>query len=489
MITRRSFLAAGAAAPVAGGGPDFSEVRKLIREKLDGDGVPSLAVAVCRRGEMLWEEGFGWADREGRVAATPETPYSLASITKPFTATAVMMLAERKRVPLDSALEAHLAPLALRTYVGEPKDVTVRRTLNHIAGLPLHFQFFYEDDADKWPAIEDTIRRYGMVPFPPGERYRYSNLGYAILGHIISKRSGMSYAEFVRKEILGPLGMTRSYAGRDAARPMAARYLRTFGKLPYYEADTPGGSILVASARDLIRFANFHLKLSRGPRLSEAGIEEMQRSVAPAGPDSGYGLGWMVREDHHGYRSVSHTGSMPGVATALRLLPSEKIAVAALCNASHPLPHQAADAILAAILPEYRRRLEESRKQSRPRPRSGGWQAPPPELAGDWSGKVVTYAGEQPISMSFKAGGDVHVRLGTGLRALLNDVEFTGGRLTGRMLGDIGTPDANRHGNYTLRMEVVLRGGAVKGVIETAPNADVRRMTGGLSHWVEMRRA
>jgi CubicO group peptidase (beta-lactamase class C family) len=114
-----------------------------IRRLLDSARVASVAVAVARDGVVLWEEGFGHADLARRIPATPSTLYSVASISKPITATAVMQLVERGRVDLDRPIDGYLGAMRVTGLAGDASGVTVRRVLSHTAGLPLHYRFFY----------------------------------------------------------------------------------------------------------------------------------------------------------------------------------------------------------------------------------------------------------------------------------------------------------------------------------------------------------
>jgi CubicO group peptidase (beta-lactamase class C family) len=119
---------------------DVEAFRTKIRKILADKAAPSLAVAVARNGEIVWSEAFGFADREARVPATAETPYSIASLSKPFTATALMILEERGRLGLDAALSRYVGPLE-RPGVSAPGEVTLRRLLGHVAGFPVHYQY------------------------------------------------------------------------------------------------------------------------------------------------------------------------------------------------------------------------------------------------------------------------------------------------------------------------------------------------------------
>ena len=148
----------------------FDRVREFIKQQLTERRLPSIAVAVARDGQIIWEEAFGWADTEKRVPATPHTMYSLASISKPITATGLMILKERGRIELDRPINEYLGEAKIAVRVGNPAEATVRRVANHTAGLPLHYQFFYDDEPYRAPSRDETIRRYGNCVTAPGER-------------------------------------------------------------------------------------------------------------------------------------------------------------------------------------------------------------------------------------------------------------------------------------------------------------------------------
>ena len=136
----------------------FDRARAHIRRQLVESGIPSITVAVAREGKILWEEGFGWADRERRRPATPHTLYSLASISKPMTATGLMILVERGKVRLDAPADEYLGRARLTGYAGSAAEATVRRVANHSAGLPLHVNFFYSNEPHRPPPMQEIGR-------------------------------------------------------------------------------------------------------------------------------------------------------------------------------------------------------------------------------------------------------------------------------------------------------------------------------------------
>jgi CubicO group peptidase (beta-lactamase class C family) len=483
----------------------FRNVREMIRSRMVEEVLPGLAVAVARNGEILWEEGFGWADRENRVAADAHTMFSLASISKPITATGIMVLRERGALDLDRPVDEYLGEAKLNARLGDASEASVRRVANHTAGLPLHYQFFYEDEPYRRPPMDETIRRYGNLITAPGERYHYSNLGYGILDHVISRLSGRAYADFMREEVFLPLGMTRSSVdvapGLEAFQ--AVRYGADGVGYPFYDFDHPGGSAVYSSAHDLVRFGMFHLKQRLPDQkavLTDETRDVMQAPTAESGGGSGYGIGWATNTDETGYRTVGHGGGMGGVSTHLQMVPSEGIVVVALANASCDLPWKAGEEILDALLPERAARRAQARAereaQEKRKQRGQADFKPAKDLLGQWGGTVHTYRGAIPLTLWFKRSGDVHARLGTQLKTLLNDVTFDNDsrKLGGQMAGDIGTEDANRR-PYRLHLDLRFRGDTLSGSmvaishLEGAPGgAPGRRVGNALSHWAELRR-
>jgi CubicO group peptidase (beta-lactamase class C family) len=465
----------------------FDSVREFIKRQLTERRLPSIAVAVARDGRIIWEEAFGWADTEKRVPATPHTMYSLASISKPITATGLMILKERGRIELDRPINEYLGEAKIAVRVGNPAEATVRRVANHTAGLPLHYQFFYEDESYRAPSRDETIRRYGNCVTAPGERYQYSNLGYGILDHVITRASGRSYADFMREEVFLPLGLTHTSVniGPGLEKYQAVRYSGDGTPIPFYDFDHPGGSAVYASAHDLVRFGMFHLKSHLPDQkaiLKDETIDEMQKATVDTSPNTGYGIGWAITEYPGGHRRVEHSGGMGGVSTLLRFYPAEKIAIVVLGNASSTLPGQVMEQIVAVVAPDSAR----SPGAQNQAPSEQDFK-PSGALLGAWQGKVHTYKGEHSFRLLFQPDGDVHAKLGSQFETLLNRPQFKDGYLSGSFSGDIGTEDANRT-RYLLQLSLKLRGDVLNGAMTAQSVALGRRVGNALTHWVELKK-
>lgn len=467
------------------GPPSINSVRDGIREAIGGGDVMSVAFSVSRRGEVLWEEAYGLADAEGNVAATAGTPYSLASVSKPITATALMILVERGLVDLDRPVNDYLGDARLQGRAGDAAEATVRRVAAHYAGLPLHYQFFLANEDFPRPDMEETIRRYGVLVTKPGQHYQYSNLGYGVLEYLIERVSGRPYGEFLREEIFGPLGMNHSSAPVNAAPEGAAvRYWDKDTPLPFYDFDHRGASAVFASARDLTRFGMFHLgleALGAGQPLRTSTIEEMREPVARIDENRGYGIGWGINNDRSGYRTVSHTGGMGGVATTLILVPDEQITVAVVSNSRGGVVGRVADELLAALLPEF-----DHGGQGRPQEQEGL----PPEvgerLKGEWRGEVHTWAGQRTLRLWFAPGEASRAQLGDQPVARVQQLDYDDDLFHGVFDGDIGTPDASRR-EHRLRFKLALEGDRLRGSL-TAVGKPTPKLPNALSYWTELAR-
>lgn len=461
----------------------FDPVREFIRKGLVETGMPSISVAVAKDGKIFWEEGFGWADREKRIRATEHTMYSLASISKPFTATGLMVLAQQGKLDLDRAVNDYLGNASVRARVGDAAQATLRRVANHSSGLPLHVQFFYRDTSRRPPSMDETILRYGNLVTVPGERFQYSNLGFGILDYIIERVSRKTYVDFMREDVFIPLDLTHTsvHIGPGLEPFAATRYGRDGLPVAFYEFDHTGASAVWSSAHDLARFGMFHLKTHLPDQkavLTDESIDAMQKPTFPSGKDVGYGIAWVVTDTAGGYRVISHNGAMHGVATTLRLVPSERLVVTVLCNGSDQLPHRVADEIFKVMLPNWRQ--PERSSDSRP-----GFSLPS-ELEGVWSGRIFTYKGALPLNLHLRGSGEVHAQIGDQMKVLVNGPRWQNHYFSGEFFGDLGTDDTGP-GPAQIRLLLKLRGRTLNG---SATASALPGMRGGfnLTHWTELKR-
>ncbi len=305
----------------------------------DRHDIPGVVVAVRHEDELLLSRGYGYADLDRRVAMTPDHIFRIASHSKTFTATAIMQLVEQGRVRLDDPLATHVS--WLRDQDGLAR-VTVRQALNHTTGIVRD-----GDDADYWQLEHpfpdaDELRRLveqaGAV-LPANDRFKYSNLAYALLGQVVARAAGLPYADYVRQHIIDPLGLTATGPETDerARAGLATGYtVRRFGRPRRPLPDASTGALapatgFYATAVDLCRYASGHF-FGNDVLMSDAAKREMQQpywEVVQA--DAQYGLGFAVQRV--GERQlIGHGGSFPGFSTVTLFDPRDRLAVVALTN-------------------------------------------------------------------------------------------------------------------------------------------------------------
>jgi CubicO group peptidase (beta-lactamase class C family) len=468
--------------------PAFQEVRATILEAITNGEIPSMSVAVAQGGEVIWEEAFGWADREKMIPATPHTMYSMASISKPITTTGLMVLVERGEVDLAEPVNRYIAPAELTAFEGEASAATVTHILNHTSGLPVHYSVFYQDEAGRQaPTFTESIRRYGILVHPPGTGYQYANFGFALADHIITKVSERPYEEFMKTEVFLPLGMTHTSidVGPGLEEYAAVRYDGAGDPVPFYISDHPGASQVYSSAHDLIRFGLFHLGHTLPEQtqiISSESIDLMKRDSDPNPENDRYGLGWFLSGDEYGYPIAWHTGSMRGTNTMLKFVPGEDIAVVVLVNTSSDLRQKIPRDIIGVLLPDYGERWKAQR--DRPSQPSGPFE-PSRELLGEWQGEIVTYDEKVPVTITIQADGDVKVKIGTQLGTLMDRVRFADGYLSGTSYGSIPSSDAQMH-PHDIGYRMLLDGDRLSGYVNTQFTTD--RSYGNLSSYIRVER-
>ncbi|HEX6884267.1 MAG TPA: serine hydrolase domain-containing protein [Planctomycetota bacterium] len=338
------------------------ELERLGWERCDATGVPGVAIAVLRDGEIAFTLGCGWADVEGEVPVTPETVFNIGSISKCVGAWGLMKLVEEGKLALDAPVVTRRWALPESEF--DASGVTLRRLLSHTAGLSLHGYPGF------WPGVElPTLERSlsgdtngaGDVRLEaaPGSRWKYSGGGYTWAQLLLEEASGRSFAEYMQGEVLVPLGMTSS--AYSWAEPLLAR-----SATPYGDGGKPlprGGPLfpelaaagMQTTVSDMARFARASL-----PRFRKEGdpvvlkpetIEAMQVAVPPG---DGYGLGYQI-EPRHGVRLVGHGGANDGWIAYLRVAPETGDGLVLLTNASH------GNAVVAPLAQAWEKRVLEGR--------------------------------------------------------------------------------------------------------------------------------
>jgi len=347
MLIRFYVLVIFSLAAVAADPEIKAKLRPVLDQAITNRDVPGLAVAVLRDGKLVYNEALGVADST--------TLFYLASVTKTFTATAIMQLVEQGKVDLDQHP---------RKYVPyfDPKDpkaegITIRQMLSHTAGLQKDPEWLKAEFDEG--ALERYVRRVSGFPLEaaPGERFIYSNQGYNILGDVIARVSGETYEGYVKRHILEPLGMgcelTMEGAQRRAyARPyvMDGAYQVIPSPVFPYDRKRAPSSAMQCSLNDMIRWAMVHLNRGEldGKRILKASTYDLMWKP-PVEKYQHMALGWFLWR-REGEMVIGHNGSDMGFVAEMQLIPEKGIAMVVLCNLDHgpyrPIVTGALDAAL-----------------------------------------------------------------------------------------------------------------------------------------------
>jgi CubicO group peptidase (beta-lactamase class C family) len=323
----------------------------LVRAQMHRQHIPGLAFGVLKNGRLVRAGGYGFANLEWHVPATPDTVFSLHSVSKQFTAAGILLLVERGKVGLDDPVS--------RYFNGTPeawKGITVRHLLTHTSGLPDYLNGLglnLPDDATD----EDTVRALMKLPLDaaPGEKWAYCNTGYLMLGLIIRKASGVSATDFLRQNIFAPLGMTssRAVSQTDVIPRRASKYVWKGGRwinaeFPF-ETEQISDSKMLSTVHDLARW---DAALTSGRILSHQSRQAMWTPVRlNDGKTADYGFGWFL-DAWQGHRRTYHMGaSFNGNRTYITRFPDDGLSVIVLTNGGTPVFKDLANGIAGFYVP------------------------------------------------------------------------------------------------------------------------------------------
>ena len=313
--------------------PDESLLRfeKFVNERLGADRIPGISVGFIK-GEQVWAKGFGYADIENKSPATKDSMYRLASVTKPMTAAAILLLAEQGKLSLDDEVQKHVPYFPKKKY-----PVTIRYLLGHIGGISHYRNYAVEGHIREPKNTKESIAIFQdwELVAEPGTRFNYTSYGYNLLGAVIEGASGLSYGDYMRKHIWNPLGM-KTIVMDDPRRIVPGRvrgYEIENGRLANSEFVNISSRFAAGGTRasviDMLRFGK---GISEGKILSEESRKFMFDSmVTKKGERTFYGAGIGV-SPINGRFTLAHSGSQQETATHLFIFPSRKLVIAVAAN-------------------------------------------------------------------------------------------------------------------------------------------------------------
>ncbi len=327
-------------------------VDDYIKLKQQRAHIPSVSIAVIQDGKVIKKKSYGLANVEQAAKASPATLYQLASVTKQFTATAIMLLVEDRKLRLDDTITSLLPDLPTAW-----SGVTVRHLLNHTSGIKSYtnvatFRQTFRKDYTHKEILELVVKE--PLEFAPGEKWNYNNTGYFLLGMLIEKVSGKSYNAFLTERIFQPLGMTQTRVNElKIILPNRAQgYIWSGNTLQNGEYLSPtqpfAAGALVSTINDMVKW---DAALSGESLLKKPVLEQMWTpSHLNSGEAVTYGFGWGVTTTN-GHRLISHNGGIPGFGTDISRFVDDKLTVIVLTNSDNANPSVLAQGIAQRYLP------------------------------------------------------------------------------------------------------------------------------------------
>jgi CubicO group peptidase (beta-lactamase class C family) len=314
-----------------------SQIEKAASSFMAANSVPGISAAVVLDGELIWSEGFGMADLENFVPATPFTLFRLGSISKPITATAILQLSERGKLDLDAEVQKYCPAFPKKEW-----PITTRELLGHLGGIR-HYNpdgkgDIPEDSAKHFATMEESLQIFANDPLvaKPGTKFHYSTYGYTILGCVLEGAASEKYVDYVRENVFEPARMKETQEDNSfAVIPHRTRWyhkdkagvVQNAGVLDS-SYKIPGGG-LISSADDMARFG---IAIMANKLLKPATRDLMWTpQKVTDGSQNDYALGWGTQKKY-GLALVEHTGGQQGTSTSIILVPERRAGIVVLAN-------------------------------------------------------------------------------------------------------------------------------------------------------------
>ena len=342
--------------------PDLAEspVKAITQHQMQGFDVPGLAIGIMNKGEVIYTDAMGVKSMDTGAPLTTKSVFHMASVSKPFVATAIVQLVEQGKIDLDEKLTTYLPyfKLADQRY----KDITIRQMLNHSSGIPDVDDYEWDKPQYDEGAAERFVRSLETwgLDFEPGSEYSYSNTAFDIMADVIAKVSGESFEDYMQKNILEPVGMVNStffkpevdetlattphVLGDDLKRGVSSIY-------PYNRRQAPS-STLHSNVEDMLLWAQVNLNKGEinGNRIySEASYELLTQANVNMYDEVNSCLSW-VESKMHGVIKYSHSGGDTGYSTYFAFIPDKQAAIVLLVNGDRFWSAYAANASINTVI-------------------------------------------------------------------------------------------------------------------------------------------
>ncbi|RWU08522.1 serine hydrolase domain-containing protein [Pedobacter chitinilyticus] len=333
---------------------------QYFNAKMASDHIVGLSAAIILDGKVVWKQGFGYADRERKIAMTPQTVVNIGSITKTFTALAMMQLHEQGKLDINKPLKTYLPQFSPMAGPGiSPDKITVKSVITHTSGIQSDIWKNSDLKSGKYTDIPDFVNQTYLL-YPAGMVGLYSNAGYNLLGNVIKAVSKEDYADYIHRHILDPLAMSHSGFAMDSLQNRSKIYAYGQNFREFELRDIASGGIY-ADMNDFTKYATGLLKAYRGennPIIKASTLHEMfslQNASVPIETNK-KGLGWFMFKNDSTF-AVYHAGSAGFAQAKLLLFPEKNAAVIVMTNTAEG--GQAAEDFCFSLLPKFGLRISD----------------------------------------------------------------------------------------------------------------------------------
>jgi len=320
--------------------PAIEHGQNALREFMNVSSVPGMSVAIDLQGNLIWSEGFGFADLEQRSPVTSQTRFRLGSVSKMLTVAAVARLYQEGKLDLDAPIQKYIP-----TFPDKGNPITTRQLTGHLAGIRHYTAKDFTNgrniDFEHYDNVLDSLKIFQDDPLvaPPGTRYQYSTFGYTLISQVVESAAHQKFLDYIDKQIFQPLGMQHTSADKPE--------LVITGRTAFYERNREGeirnapfvdssykwaGGGFLSTAEDLVRFGSAHLR--EGVFKSDTLKLLFTSQQTADGKATGVGIGWRIVRDSSNRQVLHHAGSINGGRTVLIIYPDSGLLIALLSNLS-----------------------------------------------------------------------------------------------------------------------------------------------------------
>jgi CubicO group peptidase (beta-lactamase class C family)/D-alanyl-D-alanine dipeptidase len=434
---------------------DYADIARIVKpfieQQMKEKKLPAVSITVVDDQQIVWAEGFGFADPKAKIPATSETVYRIGSVSKLFTDIGIMQLVESGALNLDAPVSNYIPGFHPKNPFGTP--ITLRQLMSHQSGLlrePPVGNYFETSE----PSLKQTVLSLNETElvYPPGTHVKYSNAAITAVGYVLEEKNGRPFAKYLKSAVLAPLGMEHSSFEPEptlihklAKAEMWTYDGRVFDAPTFQLGMAPAGS-MYSTVTDLGRFVIAMLAHGQGERgrvLKPETLDQMWQPQSPNSSGAGFGLGFRIADlDHH--RMIGHGGAIYGFATSVDMLPDDKLGVIVVAtkDVSNGVTERIAKETLQLIL---------DRRQGKPLAAPPATTPVPADLARKLAGRYG--AGDDAVDLVY-------------LNGKLTVLPVNGGsQLELRRLGNDPSPDTS---GQVLVVDSVLSYGTVITPLETA---------------------